>query len=1265
MRSTWTTSEVGRDLAAVDWAATPLGEPDGWPVSLKAAVRILLTSKFAMWMAWGPELTFFCNDSYRRDTLGDKYPWALGRPAPEVWSEIWDDVGPRVRTVVETGEATWDEALMLFLERRGFVEESYHTFSYSPLADDDGVISGMLCVVSEVTEQAISTRRMTTLRDLGARTTGRHSESEAIAAACELVEADPLSLPFGLTYLVDGDRPDVLVKACSGGIPADHPLAPTTLALGGDGGGGEGDEAQPVWPLEQVMQGRQTLVDLTTLPHEPPPGPWDGRPQHALLVPLVDAASSDVYGVFVAGLSPFRPVDETYTGFVDLFAGQLSAAINAARTYEGEKRRAETLARLDQAKTDFFTNVSHEFRTPLTLLLGPTSDALNDPALAQDDVQRRRFDVIHRSGQRLLELVNSLLDFSRLEAGGITSQFEAVDLGRVTEPLVMMFESAAAQAGLALTFEADEMSTPCYVDVEHWAKIVLNLMSNAFKFTFEGGIAVTLREDDGDAVLTVRDSGAGIAPDELPRLFERFHRGRNQQSRTHEGSGIGLALVAELSRLHGGDASATSTVGVGTEMTVRLPLGRTHLPAAEVTESSRPRTVGAAAPTALVSEASRWLAPGDTGTSPDARPSEGLARILVVDDNVDMRTYVADLLRDRYVVTTASDGVDALDHLRQDLPDLVVTDVMMPRLDGFGLLARMQADPRTTSIPVIMVSARAGEEGTVEGLEAGAADYLVKPFAARELLARVGVNLELDRVRRIRATLERSEALLDQAQRLAKVGSWEVDLATSTVTGSDELLRLVGLTRPEFEALGFPDVIAGVVHPDDAARITAALADLEVGGVTAYDMRVVRPGGVEKLVAVRAALLGDDDGTPRTLQGSMQDITEQRAAERALSEARAREEAAQREHTIAEELQRSLLPAQTFEIDHLEVATFYRAGVEGTYVGGDWYDIIELGDDRTALVMGDVMGRGVRAASVMGQLRSAVRAFATLDLPPHEIMQHLDVLVQDLAGDQIVTCVYAVHDAGAETVRYANAGHLPPLIAHRGGEVRRMTAGGPPLGAGYGDVPTEEVALPAGATIVFYTDGLVEHRGRDIDDGILALERHVDWQGTTSLDGVPEGIVDALLPRGPDDDVAILIARAVSKDDRASMSMHRDSGRASVAEARHFVQEHLERWDVPDAVTRDLALVTSELVTNAMVHGGAPVDVRLQRTGTRVVLEVQDDAASSLPRPQDPDDDDEHGRGLRIVETLSDEWGMRTTERGKCVWSARTWTSAAATGGRA
>src|SRR3954463_8879548 len=189
---------VGQDLLAVDWNATPLGPPEAWPRSLASIIQVLLTSRFSMWMALGPELTFFCNDAYRRDTLGAKYPWALGRSAREVWAEIWPDIGPRIETVLRTGQATWDEALLLFLERSGYLEETYHTFSYSPLAGDDGRIEGMLCVVSEDTERVIGERRLATLRDLSAEISGARTEAEVLAATSVQLEGDRRSLPFAL-----------------------------------------------------------------------------------------------------------------------------------------------------------------------------------------------------------------------------------------------------------------------------------------------------------------------------------------------------------------------------------------------------------------------------------------------------------------------------------------------------------------------------------------------------------------------------------------------------------------------------------------------------------------------------------------------------------------------------------------------------------------------------------------------------------------------------------------------------------------------------------------------------------------------------------------------------------------------------------------------------------------------------------------------------------------------------------------------------------
>src|SRR3954451_16803316 len=196
---------VGQDLARVDWEATPLGAPQDWPRALQAVVRLLLASRFSMWMAWGPELSFFCNDAYRRDTLGKKYPWALGRPAREVWAEIWDDIAPRIDTVLRTGEATWDEGLLLFLQRSGFREETYHTFSYSPLRDDDGSVVGMLCVVSEDTERVIGERHLQTLSRLGAAIASARAEAEVIGSATGRLAQDLRSLPFTLVYALQDE----------------------------------------------------------------------------------------------------------------------------------------------------------------------------------------------------------------------------------------------------------------------------------------------------------------------------------------------------------------------------------------------------------------------------------------------------------------------------------------------------------------------------------------------------------------------------------------------------------------------------------------------------------------------------------------------------------------------------------------------------------------------------------------------------------------------------------------------------------------------------------------------------------------------------------------------------------------------------------------------------------------------------------------------------------------------------------------------------
>ena len=729
---------VGRDLAHVDWASTPLGPSADWPQSLRTAVSILLSSRFPMWMAWGPDLTFFCNDAYRRDTLGRKYPWALGRPAREVWAEIWDDIGPRIDWVLTTAQATWDEGLLLFLERSGYPEETYHTFSYSALRDESGDVVGMLCVVTEDTDRVIGERRMGTLRHLGSDPSVVRTEQEMLAFAARQLADNPRDLPFTLTYLFDDDGTARLAGVS--GIAADHPAAPAVLPAGGEA----------LWPAGEAADGQSEVVALdgdtfTDLPT----GDWREPPTHALVTPLL-AQGGSPSGFLVAGLNRYRMLDDDYRGFISLVAGHIATGISSARSYSEQQRRADELAELDRAKTTFFSNISHEFRTPITLILGPVSELrAHTPGL--DEHAQQELDVIQRNGLRLAKLVNTLLDFSRIEANRVQAHYEPVDLAAVTAELASVFRSAIDRAGLELIVQCAPLDEPVFLDRDMWEKVMLNLLSNALKYTFDGTITVRVARDGDEAVVTVADTGIGVPAAEMPRLFERFHRIESARARSTEGSGIGLALVKELVGLHGGTITADSVEDAGTTFTIRLPMGAGHLPADALTPAGTGRTTSNIAEP-YVQEALRWLPDSADADIPDVPdPPQTVAapsRVLVADDNADMREYLVRLLRGAgYHVDAVSDGLQALTRIRSDRPDLVVSDVMMPRMDGLALVAALRNDPYTVAVPVLLLSARAGQEASIEGLHAGADDYLVKPFAAADLLARVRANIELARLR--------------------------------------------------------------------------------------------------------------------------------------------------------------------------------------------------------------------------------------------------------------------------------------------------------------------------------------------------------------------------------------------------------------------------------------------------------------------------------------------------------------------------------------
>ncbi|MBS0168988.1 MAG: response regulator [Nitrospira sp.] len=757
--------EMGARTRAFDWSTTPLGPMDRWPQSLKTAVSIMLGCQYPLLIWWGDELIHFYNDAYL-PVLGKRHPGALGQPAPVVWSEAWPLVGPQADAVMREGRSHWNEELLIVMTRNGYQEEVYMTFSYGPILDDRGQVGGVFCACTEETSRVLGRRRLATLRALADRSYQAKSADEACAIAAGELIRNPHDVPCALWYLLEPDGTSARL-AGQVGLPAGHAAAPQVIELG---------SSDSPWPLHQVMNSKQPLL-VDRLPPRVgllPGGPWPEPAQRALVLPMIKAGQQQLAGWFIAGLSPRLELDDSYRGFLDLLARQAGTAVANASAYAEERQRAEALEELDRAKTVFFSNVSHEFRTPLTLMLGPLEEALSSESRVPANV-REELTVAHRNGLRLLKLVNTLLDFSRIESGRIDASYEPVDFAGFTAELASNFRSAVERAGMTLSIECPRLAEPVWLDREMWEKVVLNLLSNALKFTFDGDIAVRTSLGESHAELVVNDSGTGISESNLPRIFERFHRIRGARSRTHEGSGIGLALVQELVKLHGGTIGVASRVGVGTIFTVRIPRGKAHLPPDRIAAPRLLASTGLGAGP-FVEEALRWLpaeaSPGSS-SEPDSKPTDSAhprpaiygGSILLADDNADMRDYVTRLLSGQYSIQAVVDGTSALRAALAHPPDLVLADIMMPGMDGLELLRALRAEPSTRHIPIILLSARAGEESKVQGLDAGADDYLVKPFAARELFARVKAHLELAGARR--AELDRANTVIRDGRQAA------------------------------------------------------------------------------------------------------------------------------------------------------------------------------------------------------------------------------------------------------------------------------------------------------------------------------------------------------------------------------------------------------------------------------------------------------------------------------------------------------------------
>jgi PAS domain S-box-containing protein len=788
--------ELGALIRAKDWAATPLGPIEDWPQSLRSCISHLLPSKAQIVLFWGPDFVTLYNDAYR-PVFGGKHPRALSLPGRESWSEVWDMLEPLLAGVVNTGDAFWARDLLFVLERNGYVEETYFDVSYDPVRDETGRVGGVFCIVSETTGRVVGERRLAALRDLGRVGTGATAVGEVFRNTAAVLENYGKDMPFVALYSWDAASAAGRLEATAG-IAAGDDGAPQLV---------DATNRHESWPL-----GSDSEIVLAEPPADVqlPGGPWPEPVKQVAILKLATPAN-ETCGYLVCGLSARRKFDDDYRDFVRLVGANISGAVAGVRALEDERRRAEQLAELDRAKTAFFSNVSHEFRTPLTLMLGPLEDLLaKSDSLPPDD--RALLAVTQRNGMRLLRLVNTLLDFARIEAGRAQASYQPTDLCVLTADLASNFRSACERAGIRLVVDCAPVPDPIYVDREMWEKIVLNLLSNAFKFTFEGEIAIRIRDAAGGIELTVSDTGTGIPPDELPRMFERFHRVESARGRSHEGSGIGLALVSELVKLHGGSISVDSALGQGTTFSIGIPKGTAHLPAERVRVST------AAAPTSLVTgaeayvaEALEWLpaAPETAASRPD------LPRVLLADDNADLREYARRLLSEHYEVHVAADGHAALEAARELRPELIVSDVMMPRLDGFGLIREVRADPQLHAIPIILLSARAGEESRIEGLDRGADDYLAKPFSARELLVRAGT---LIRSAELRRRAEEARTQFETLLNAAPLGVMLVDEDFRVAAVNPIALPLIGET--DLIGRDFDSVVRTAWSGADAEEIT-------------------------------------------------------------------------------------------------------------------------------------------------------------------------------------------------------------------------------------------------------------------------------------------------------------------------------------------------------------------------------------------------------------------------------------------------------------
>ncbi len=1244
---------MGRLFAEFDWTSHPLGPPQSWQREVRSAVALVLTSRFPIVLWLGSEDLFLVyNDAYIQ-ILGDRHPEALGQRGRYAWWDIWQPISPMLASVIATGEATWSHDLMLPMVTAGRRRERYFTFTYSPLIGDDGTTYGIFCPSFETTERVLSERRLHLLNAVASAVMDTNTIDDAANAVAAVCAEQPADVPFVAAYVGDPATGEVTLRGATHSVMA---LLPRTLSKLTK------SEAVPrarseTQIIDDVAERIDGIHDVLA----------DDCPDLALLLPLGEGPAA---GALLVGTNPLCPLDDQYVGFCQLLADQLSSAMASAVSYEQQRRRADALAELDHAKTAFLTNVSHEFRTPLTLLLGPLDDALKDSG--PDGALTNRLKTARRNAGRLQRLVDSLLDFSRIEANRATAALLCTDVGALTSDIALSFSELCQRAGLALVLDCH----PAVADIDPgmWETIMLNLLSNAVKYTLTGSITVTVHSDVSFCRIMIRDTGVGIAEADLKRLGERFFRADSAHGRSVEGTGIGLSLVRGLVELQHGSVEFASELERGTTVTITLPRS--------VDGKSVDHSPAALLDSPYVVEADQWVA-SRPGSKLDATPaSDTRELVLIADDNADMRAHLEQVLSARWRTVLVVDGQEGIEATRKLHPDVVVTDVMMPRLNGFEFVEAIRADPALAATPVLMLSARAAAEAVSEGFAGGADDYLPKPFSSQDLIDRIAARLSAvarDRASRRFSDDRAREALdfaqLDAALQAAESSAAIVEALQGAAYGADDPpVICLGLLDAESKNLRFE--FSAQVPPEIRDRYHVASMDTPIVPVdvikTGQPMIITDTLSLgqryqhvvsETAASVRSCIsqplrgldgkvigsLGMLWSTPREFNPAELDWAAQVAKVTQSTADRIRN--IQREHQIAVDFQDHLL-----DLDHgstaAVVAAVYQPGGEAMRVGGDWYLVAPLEHQgQVAISVGDVVGHGLPAAIAMSRLRAAVAASALADADPGAVLSTLDRYAATVPGARCATVSYAVIDDGRDPetgdgtarVSYSCAGHPYPLLVTPDQPPVFLSDGRRPPVAAWESPLEQNTAvheLPPGSLILLYTDGLIERPGEALDHGFARLQGAAAYRADLPVGDLCDELLERMAPPGGyTDDVVVLALRPCHSSARSFATVV-PASLDHIAEARHRLRAWLSSVEMDSQRESDILLAIGEAVTNAIEHGSGgdatkTVSVEAFVRGQTVTATISDagqwsgDSSASQRSLQ-------RGRGLTMINGLAD-----------------------------